>query len=581
MTLEIISSRSWDEAIAAGAVNPELNDGPDGVQYLPEKMINFEDSLHYEAPGLVKSFGITYRMMFNEEWRQNMDFAKKRHILLFPALLSIVTMVVTIGLRFLVGEGVTSDAVLVEETRRAFTWQEMRFALHFPLFMFSLGMGSFAFLGRVMVSQRSSGLNYLLAAPALQPLSQSTNYCAYYLKEVTFYVLLVLSPVALGMALGIFFGESMSLSTPLLYSSLPITIIAMILSLAQGLAMSFFGSALWTRGKIWGRIVPVGVIVIAVLFALGLIPAEYFVIGYALQTFQYLWLIPVGISLTLGLALMGAFITSNDFEQAVVERKELFGPVYSRLNFLGKGKMRLLVTKEIVDLMRSGTIKKMIVSYSVPLIVLLMLAWLVDFAEMPIPINLLSYAPFLGFFGFNFYSWLTGIDSPEHMNGLPIRVPDLIKAKVIVYFLTTTWISIIFLLLMAWSLDAWAALPVAMVIMLANSVYIVSLTAFLMGLRPNKAIFDASIMIYFWIGTVIPLLILFLLSFTQGDAAFYDNWASAIYEQGIGSSNVGFDDEKAKSGFGGILSVSSMLIFASWLLMRLLGRKWGNAEFSN
>ncbi|MBT6645855.1 MAG: hypothetical protein HOB52_08615, partial [Euryarchaeota archaeon] len=48
-------------------------------------------------------------MMFNEEWRQNVDFARKRHILLFPALLVVVAMVVTIGLRFLVGEGVSND----------------------------------------------------------------------------------------------------------------------------------------------------------------------------------------------------------------------------------------------------------------------------------------------------------------------------------------------------------------------------------------------------------------------------------------------------------------------------------------
>ena len=52
------------------------------------------------------------------------------------------------------------------------------------------------------------------------------------------------------------------------------------------------------------------------------------------------------------------------------------------------------------------------------------MAWLVDFAEAPIPINLLSYAPFLGFFGFNFYSWLTILGrSPDFMNGLPLKVP--------------------------------------------------------------------------------------------------------------------------------------------------------------
>ena len=34
----------------------------------------------------------------------------------------------------------------------------------------------------------------------------------------------------------------------------------------------------------------------------------------------------------------------------------------------------------------------------------------------------------------------------------------------------------------------WAVLPVGLIVMIANSIYIVCLTAFLMGLAPNKAI---------------------------------------------------------------------------------------------
>ena len=75
------------------------------------------------------------------------------------------------------------------------------------------------------------------------------------------------------------------------------------------------------------------------------------------------------------------------------------------------------------------------------------------------------------------------------MNGLPVRVPQLIRAKVLVYFIITSWISLIFIILMAWRLDEWTSLPTSIVVMFANSIYIVALTAFLMGLRPNKAIF--------------------------------------------------------------------------------------------
>lgn len=534
----------------------------------------------YQPATLSSAFGITFKMMFREEWRQNIDFAKKRHILMFPALLAIVTMVLIVGIKFLVGEGV-ADVEGLEDQRRAFTWDELKFALHLPLFMFSLGMGSFAFLGRVMVSQRGSGLNYLLASPALQPIPQSTNHFAYWVKEVCYYLMLILIPVSVGMSLGILLEVFFELETPLLWTSIPITMFAIGLTLAEGLAVSFLASALWTRGKSWSRIVPLLAVLAGVFVLGGWVDFDSFILGYSFQLNHSPWIGLLAILLIPALAWLGAVSVADDFEQQVSERKELLSPIYSRLSFLGNGTLRLLVAKEFVDLIRSGTIKKMIISYTVPLLVLLALAWLVDFTDSPIPVNLLTYAPFLGFFGFNFYSWLTGIDSPEFMNGIPATVPQLIRAKVVTYFLTTTWISILFLILMAWKLDSFAMLPVALIVMIANSIYIVCLTAFLMGLRPNKAIFDASIMIWFWVGTVIPLLVLFLLSFSQGDTSFYDNWVTQVVQNGLDAEAVAFDNERMQKGFTGILIISILLIGGGWFLMKLLDRRWKHAPFNN
>ena len=58
----------------------------------------------------------------------------------------------------------------------------------------------------------------------------------------------------------------------------------------------------------------------------------------------------------------------DDFDVSVVERKELFLPIYNRLGFLGRGEIRLIVAKEFVDLFRSGSLKKMTVSYAIPLL---------------------------------------------------------------------------------------------------------------------------------------------------------------------------------------------------------------------
>ncbi|MAX45440.1 MAG: hypothetical protein CMB24_01425 [Euryarchaeota archaeon] len=559
-----ISSRDWSEF---------------SEKSLPDSLGSTNGGVRLNTP-LVgwNAFSATFRVMFVEEFRENLDFAKKRRILLFPLLVALVTMVATIGLQFLVGEGAAQGS---DTDANAFTWEELRFALHLPLLFFSLGMGSFAFLGREKVLARTGTKNYLLASPALQPLTNPTAHFAYYVKDLSYYVMLILTPVISGMAIGILLENFTSVSTPLEYSSLPRTWIAMSVTLAQGLAFSFIASSLWLLGGWFSRLTPVFVIGLGTAIGLGLMPRQYFLWGLATQQPDGLLIAIPALAASIFLAWIASQLVLDDFEVKVVSKKEIFLPAWSRLRFLGNGPLRLLVAKEAVDLIRSGSLKKMIVSYSVPLIVLLMMAWLVDFAEAPIPINLLSYAPFLGFFGFNFYSWLTALDSPEHMNGLPLSVPQLIRAKVTVYFLATTWISVIFLCLMAWRLDEWAVLPVGLIVMIANSIYIVCLTAFLMGLAPNKAIFDAKIMTWFWIGTVIPLLSLFLLSFTQGDVSFYENWADQVQDKGLQAEAVEFDNDRMATGFKGILAVSAGLVAAAVLLMKLLDRKWGRAEFNN
>ena len=524
------------------------------------------------------SFSATFRVMFVEEARKSVEFAKKRQMVLFPLLLSLVTAISTIGLQFLVGDSTAQSSDLDSKT---FTWQELRFALHLPMFMFSLGMGTFAFMGRDAIVRRTGTKNFLLAAPALQPLPNSMAHFAYFVKDLLFYVLLILTPIIAGMALGILLDGVAGIRTPLLWSSLPWTWLAMATTLGQGLALSFLASSLWLRGRPFTVVGPLLIVAIGVAVGVGFLPADLLLWGLAAQSSQSGLAIILGLLLSLGLGLVSSLLILDDFDVSVVERGDLLAPVHARLGFLGRGHIRLIVAKEFVDLFRSGAIKKMTVSYAIPLLVLLGMAWLVDFAEAPIPINLLSYAPFLGFFGFNFYSWLTILDSPDFMNGLPLKVPDLIRAKVVVYFLATSWISLIFIVLMAWRLDEWASLPTSIIVMFANSVYIVALTAFLMGLRPNKAIFDASIMVWFWIGTVLPLLGLFLLSFTQGDVSLYGNWWERASQDGLAATAQMYDESMVQQGYMGMIAISIGLIFASALLWKLMDNRWGRSEFSN
>jgi hypothetical protein len=174
------------------------------------------------------------------------------------------------------------------------------------------------------------------------------------------------------------------------------------------------------------------------------------------------------------------------------------------------------------------------------------------------------------------------MDSPDFLNGFPVTLPQLLRAKIVVYFLITTWISVIFLIVMAKVLDQMWALPAALIVMMANSIYIVSLTALLMGPRPNKAIFDTSIMAWFYIGTIIPLLSLFLISFTQGDMAIYENWGSMVSDQGLNATTAVLVEENAAGkGLRGILFVSLILILLGISFLMMLNRRWGRKPFEN
>ena len=541
-----------------------------------------------EPPGFSTSLLSNFVMMFREEWRQNVDFAKKRHIMMFPVMLALVSMVVTVGLRFLTGDaGIESayDTMKAADAQsaKAFTWDELKVGLHLSLFMFSLGMGSFAFVGRNMVSQRASGKSYLLASPALLPLELPPVYLAYYLKEVAFYLCLILTPVVGGMALGILFGTYTGISVPLLWSSIPVVLSCMLITMMQGLALSFYASAIWSRSRFGSFLIPIIAVIAGVIVALDYVPLESAISGLHVQLHHDFFLLPISAIAWLIIATVGAYLVPDDFEVRVTTRTDLFVPVHERLFFLGNGQMRTLVAKEIADVWRSGTMFKMLGSYCVPLLFLLALAWMADFAtngDMPIPINLLSYAPFLGFFGFNFYSWLNAVDSPDFLNGLPVRVPQLLRAKIIVYFLMTTWISVLFLILMAHLLDQWVGLLPALLVMFANSVYIVALSGLLMGLRPNKAIFDTQIMAIFWVATVLPLVSLFLLSFTQGDMSLYANQFDQIQAGGFDAESSIYTDE-AEVSFQGIVAISVGLLVLAGAFLMMLERRWGRSAFEN
>jgi len=274
------------------------------------------------------AFSATFKVMFIEEARKSVEFAKKRQMVLFPLLLTLVTAISTIGLQFLVGDSTAQTSDIESKT---FTWQELRFALHLPLFMFSLGMGTFAFMGRDAIVRRTGTKNYLLAAPALQPLPNSMAHFTYFVKDMLFYVLLILTPIISGMALGIALDGVAGIRTPLLWSSLPWTWLAMATTLGQGLALSFLASSLWLRGRPYTLVGPAIIVALGVGVGIGALPADVLLWGLAAQASQSGVAILLGLALSIGLGMVASLLILDDFDVSVVEQGDMLEPIYGRL----------------------------------------------------------------------------------------------------------------------------------------------------------------------------------------------------------------------------------------------------------
>jgi len=213
-----------------------------------------------------------------------------------------------------------------------------------------------------------------------------------------------------------------------------------------------------------------------------------------------------------------------------------------------------LLAKEFVDLKRSGTIAKMLFSFVAPLLFLSFTAWFVRYGlQIPVGFNTVFYAGMVGFFGVMLYNWLTNVDALDYMATIPVSVPRVIRTKLLAFLLITTWISVAFVVGIA-VLNGdtrllWLAVPVALI----TSVYMVTMTAYLTGLRTNSFLFDPGVLARFTVMSMLPDLGLTILSFTI--------------------------DKDLGLAVGGILLVLVLLGATTYILLQGIESKWRSTEF--
>ncbi|MFQ6106057.1 MAG: hypothetical protein ACE5QF_00495 [Thermoplasmata archaeon] len=483
-------------------------------------------------------------LFLREEFRMHTYYTNKKMFLSFPVIVCLFTF----------GIGLTSDRILADTPI-----EQMILLLHTSVFLYGLSVGAFGFMGREYIERRHGRRKYLVASPLTLPISFRRTFFGMYIRDVIFYILLLLLPATLGLLLSIPF-------THFRWTSIVLLFLAALVSFMVGISLSFFVSTVYIRSKT----AFVGIIGVILGFfvaqvSLNAFPLTFLLPGLAMQhslpPFSYAMTNELIFSTLGGIALILLFIAGAyalipmRFQPLKPKSRERDLPqAFEKLSFARR--YRGLLAKELVDLKRSGTVTKMLFSFVTPLLFLSFTAWFVKTGlAVPVGFNTVFYGAMVGFFGVILYSWLNNVDIMDYFETLPVSPTDVIKTKIITFLILTSWISLIFLLAISFLNNDLSLLWLAVPVMFVVSIYMVVMTAYLTGLRTNTFLFDANILVKFTAMSMLPDVCLVILSFTIDKNLFLASLA--------------------------ILVVCSVLIMTTLILFLGIDERWARAEFAD
>lgn len=479
------------------------------------------------------------RLMLAEEYRMHVRYSSRRLLLSLPLYIFFFSAIFSYSL-----DTLTKDLRL---------WDLLLMA-YVGIYIYGMSVGAFGVLGQTYLERRYGKDNFLIGMPFLLPISFRRAFLGMYLRDVVFYSGLMLLPALAGTALGGNLSGHSVLSIMVVFLGLLVTFL-------YGMSTSFLISVLYGVDR---RLFLVGVSILIALVAghglTGLYGLEIAIPGLGFQRnappLQADWYMAMAYlmacaALTAVLLALSLLLVRPEHRRKV----ERHGDMYIRhLRSLARFPSPALLAKEFVDVRRSGLTFRMVFAYVVPLVFLSFTTFYVNHGlNIPVGFNGVFYGAMVGFFGVLLYSWLTSIDLNDYYETLPLRVPQVIRVKLMAFFLLTTWVSTLFVIGITVLNDEWQLLWLALMVLYCTTAYMILATAYLTGLNTSSFFFNPEVLTKFTVISLLPDLLLTILSFSLQSGAW---WA-----------------------FAGILGVCGALVLMSIHFYRGIERKWGSASF--
>jgi hypothetical protein len=320
-----------------------------------------------------------------------------------------------------------------------------------------------------------------------------------------------------------------------------------------GMSLSFLISGLLVRSRKAGVLVVLAaVLTVITLNLLGLVD----LIQLLHPLFFYRNENPIWIGATfleiIVLSVMAVFAMKERISLSSRRYSSRLLPVSRK--FWGTERNRVLLAKEWLELKRSGTLGPVVIGFVGPLLAVYGMVFLFTRGlEMDIEFNVIFYSALIGFFGVMTYSFLTLVEPNDTFDILPVKVSDLIRIKLKLYFIFTSVISTIYIIVIGLIDGNLLLIPIGIYVGASTNVYVAYVTARLTGLRTNSMLLDAVTLQKFSLFVVPPLILMVITSFF-------------VEEMDYGAPMV-------------LICLSTLLICAAIILKSGIEKRWGRERF--
>ncbi len=414
------------------------------------------------------------RFYLIEEYRRHASIAKKYSLLVFPIY---IAFFVAIGASF------------IDDVFAIFPYRRFILITMLSTFIYGLGVSSFEFLGR---GQEKASLSSVCAH---LPLSYRKNYLYIFLRDIIYYTILFLLPTYIGLLV----------STP--FSKIGIErittfTISILLSMLLGYSAGYLTFAIWHRNRkvYYGTMgFILAYLILAMLQIIPFPPAMF-------QITKQVYGLFVSLITFLALSIMAYVLTPTEIK----DTKRTRTLALQRYHRVFKN---IIVAKEMEDVIRGGIVVKSLFTYFFPMLLLLIFVRIINMSMGREVYNPMSMSVMLSIFSAVIYSWLTILEDFEYYAILPIKPSDIVKTHIKVYLLLITLISIP--IIIAFNINSMDLLPWSLGLFYLNSLYLLSITAYIAGPKITSLLFNPGIVIRFSIYSIVPGMILVIATFEK------------------------------------------------------------------